>query len=176
MQHKEKQMKLIVACDKEYSIGKDGELLTYLPKDLKRFKSITMGNIMIMGRKTIDSLPGGRLLPQRETWILTRDTSYVKEGARIFHSIESIRSYTKENQIDTSSIFICGGSEIYQLFLPYCTEAYITQIEHVFDADVKIPNIGSLPGWYLTFRSDAQWHHDLEYYYLNYENKSYTQF
>jgi dihydrofolate reductase len=169
-------MNLIVACDQEFSIGKDGKLLTYLPEDLKRFKKITMGNIMIMGRKTIDSLPGGRLLPNRETWILTHDLKYSKDGAHVFHSLKEIKEYVVHNRIDTSTIFVCGGAEIYQLFLPYCTKAYMTIINQDFAGDIHIPNINILPGWYLSYRSEEQRYKDVSYQYMNYENKTYTQF
>ena len=168
-------MNLIVACDLECSIGREGGLLTYLPEDLKRFKKITMDNIMIMGRKTVDSLPGGRLLPDRQTWILTHDLSYKKEGAKIFHSFEHINAFIKKKRIPTSSIFVCGGAEIYKLFLPYCKKAYITQIHHSFKGDVYIPDVSEMPGWYLTYRSDLQKYKEIRYEYLLYENKSYTQ-
>ncbi len=169
-------MNLIVACDQKYNIGKNGDLLTYLPEDLKRFKTITYGNVMIMGRKTIESLPGGRLLPGRETWILTRDTTYAKEGATIFHSVEAIVAHIHEANLDTSKIFVCGGAEIYTLFLPYCKQAYVTHIEKDFQGDVGIPSIEHQSGWYLAYRSEIKKQDCLQYYYATYVNRSYTQF
>lgn len=138
-------MNLIVAVDKRYGIGKNGGLLTHITDDLKNFKKKTDGNILVMGRKTIDSLPKGKLLPNRETWILSRDKSYVKEGARVFESIDQMMDYIETNKIDSSRIFIAGGAAIYNAFLPIVDVAYITKIEHDFDADVFINNVEMEP-------------------------------
>lgn len=147
-------MQLIVAVDKRFGIGKNGELLTYLPEDLKFFKKTTRGNIVIMGRKTVDSLPKGKLLPDRETWILTRDKGYQKEGACVFHSIEEVITHIKTNNIDENSVFVSGGSMIYEQFLPYCTTAYITKIQEDFNADVHMINIHEHPEWTMVYKSD----------------------
>lgn len=138
-------MNLIVAVDKRYGIGKDGKLLTHITDDLKRFKRITDGNILVMGRKTIESLPGGRLLPNRETWILSRNESYTKEGAKVFASISDMQAYIKANDIDSSRVFIAGGAAIYNAFLPIVDTAYITKIDHDFEADVFIDNVDLEP-------------------------------
>jgi len=134
-------MNLIVALDQKYGIGKDGKLLTYLTDDLKMFKRKTKGNILVMGRKTVDSLPGGRLLANRETWILTRNKSYEKEGAKVFSSINKMNDYIKDNNVDSSRIFIAGGAAIYNAFLPIVDVAYITKIDYDFDADVFINSV-----------------------------------
>lgn len=138
-------MNLIVAVDKRYGIGKNGGLLTHITDDLKNFKKITHGNILVMGRKTIDSLPKGKLLPNRETWILSRDKSYVKEGAKVFESIEVMMDYIKANSIDSSRIFIAGGAAVYNAFLPMVDIAYITKIDYDFDADVFIDSVEMEP-------------------------------
>lgn len=162
-------MNLIVATDESYGIAKDGELLTYLPKDLKFFKEKTLGNIIIMGRKTIDSLPGSGLLPGRETWILTRDRSYIKEGAQIFYSIESIVDYIKEHQVDEERIYVAGGGVIYESFLPYCKKAYITHIRHQFNADTWMPAIGNMKEWKKVYESEDQYQGELAYVHTTYE-------
>lgn len=138
-------MNLIVAVDKRYGIGKNGGLLTHITDDLKNFKKITNGKILVMGRKTIESLPGGKLLPNRETWILSRNESYFKEGAKTFSSIKQMEDYITENNIDSSSVFIAGGAAIYNAFLPLVDTAYITKIDYDFDADVFINNVDLEP-------------------------------
>jgi len=148
-------MNLIVAVDKRYGIGKDGKLLTYITDDLKMFKSRTDGNILIMGRKTIDSLPGGRLLPNRETWILSRDKNYSKEGAKVFSSIDKIQEYIDENNIETSRVFVAGGAAVYNAFLPIVDVAYITKIDEDFDADVFINNVEMEPSLSLASVSEV---------------------
>lgn len=139
-------MNLIVAVDRRYGIGKNGGLLTHLTDDLKMFKQKTDGHILVMGRKTVDSLPGGRLLPNRETWILSRDKSYCKEGAKVFSSIIEMQDYIKANKIDSSTIFIAGGAAIYNAFLPLVDVAYITKIDYDFDADVFMNSADKEPG------------------------------
>jgi dihydrofolate reductase len=153
-------MNLIVAVDEAFGIGKDGGLLTRLPDDLKRFKKMTLGKIVIMGRKTIESLPGQKLLPNRETWILSTDETYSKEGALCFTSIEAILAYVQQNNIDEQRIFVSGGASIYEGFLPYVTTAYITKIHHDFDADVRMINMDRLPDFYI-YHVDARQNHGL---------------
>lgn len=138
-------MNLIVAVDNKYGIGKNGGLLTHLTDDLKMFKGKTHGKILVMGRKTVESLPGGKLLPNRETWVLSRDKTYSKAGAKVFSSINMMNDYINEQHIDPSTIFIAGGAAIYNAFLPIVDVAYITKIEYDFDADVYMNNVDMEP-------------------------------
>lgn len=161
-------MQLIVAVDQRFGIGKNGKLLTYLPDDLEFFKQKTLGNIIIMGRKTIDSLPKGKLLPDRETWILTRDVNYSKEGAILFNSVEAIINKIKEEQIDQNRIFVAGGATIYEQFLPYCNTAYITKIQKDFNADIQMVNIHEHPQWTMMNKSELKVCRGYDYYHTTY--------
>jgi len=164
-------MNLIVAVDETFGIGKSGKLLTHLPEDLKRFKQMTLGKILIMGRKTIESLPGQKLLPGRETWILSKDIDYKKEGATVFHSVESILDYIKIENIDSNNIFIAGGAMIYDLFLPLCTTAYVTKIHTDFEADTHMTNLDLVPEFFITRVETPKTHGLFEYTYIEYRQK-----
>lgn len=114
---------IIVACGKDGAIGKKDSLIWRIPADLKRFKTLTMGHPVIMGRKTWDSLPK-KPLPGRRNIVLTRRSDYEAEGAEIVNSIEEALNITKGE-----SPFIIGGAEIYNSFMPFATHLFLTLVE-----------------------------------------------
>jgi dihydrofolate reductase len=126
---------IIAAIDLNFGIGKDGQLLAHLPEDLKRFKKITIGHTVIMGRKTFESLPNGPL-PGRKNIILSTKLEAVK-NAIICPNLHCVFEHCdKQNEN-----FIIGGSQIYKLFLPFVDKFYLTIIQHVFEADSFFPKI-----------------------------------
>lgn len=134
-------MKLIVAVDQNWAIGCGGELLARVPADLKRFKEITMGHPVLLGRRTLATFPGGRPLRGRENFILSTDPNFGVEGAVVLHSAEEARTRCPE---DT---FIIGGAQVYREMLGDCDTAYVTKLEADFPADSWFPNLDALPGW-----------------------------
>lgn len=127
---------LIAAVDKCGGIGKDNDLLCHISADLKRFKSLTMGHTMIMGRKTFESLPG--VLPGRPHWVLTRQKDYTAshEAVTIFHSVEALQ----QAMVDGEDYFVIGGAAMYREFLPLADSLYLTEIDEAFDgADTFFP-------------------------------------
>ena len=118
-------IKAIAAVSQNGVIGKKGDLPWRIPGELKWFKKITMGHIMVMGRKTWDSLPG--ILPGRENWVLS-STLKEKSGIKIFSSFESAL-----NEAGSRTIFIIGGGQIYSSLLPQCNELYITEVQQVIE-------------------------------------------
>lgn len=127
---------LIVAMDKNRGIGANGDLLTYIPGDLPRFKKLTTGHTVIMGRKTFDSLPKGPL-PNRENIVITRNKELKIDGAKVVHSLnEAIETSDK-----SKDIFIIGGGQIYKEALELCKKLYITHIHKEFEADTHFPGI-----------------------------------
>ncbi len=131
-------MKAIVACDRNWAIGYRGGLLCHIPGDLKYFKENTLGRCVIMGRKTLESLPGGRPLPGRETVILST-TLEEGEGYTVFRNIEDVLEYTKDR--DT---FVCGGETVYRQFIEYCDLVLVTHIDEEFVADAWFPDLDEL--------------------------------
>ena len=135
---------MVAAIDERGAIGNKNRLLCHLPEDLKRFKHLTMGHSVIMGRKTFDSLPQGAL-PGRRNIVLTRNTKLSIEQTEIAHSAKQVLDMCSEED----EIFIIGGGEIYRTFWGLCDRLYITRIKHRFqDVDTYFPEI--TPGeWYL---------------------------
>lgn len=131
-------LSLIVAIATDNVIGKNNKLIWHISDDLKRFKQITSGKKMIMGRKTFESLPG--VLPNREHIILTRDKNYTVDSNQV--TIEyDFDSILKKYLNSEDEVFIIGGAEIYKQFLPYCNKLYLTKINHSFDGDTYFPEI-----------------------------------
>ena len=159
-------MQIIVAADKHWAIGKDGDLLWHLPEDMKFFREKTTGHVVVMGRKTLDSFPGGKPLKNRVNLVLSRDKSFSREGAEIVHSTEEAIECLKQYEPD--EIFIIGGGHIYREFLPYCDTAYVTRVEEAFEADTTFPDLDESPEWTLTESGAEKEHNGLRYRFTTY--------
>ena len=128
---------IIVVVGRNNEIGRNNELLCKLPADLKHFKELTTGHIVVMGRKTFNSLPKGAL-PNRTNIVLTRDKNLTFENCIVFSSIEELIESQKYN----SEIFIIGGGEVYKQTLVLANKLYLTKIDAEFaDADTFFPEI-----------------------------------
>ena len=126
---------LIVARADNGVIGNEGDMPWHLPADLRRFKQLTSGAPMIMGRKTFESLPG--LLPGRRHIVLTRDRAWQEEGAEIVHSVEAVLKTANAPRVS-----VIGGAEIYTLFLPYADRIELTEIRLSPDGDTRLGDFG----------------------------------
>lgn len=148
-------MKLIVNVDKQWNIGCDNELLFPIPEDMKFFRQTTTGKVIVMGRKTLDSFPGGRPLKNRINIVLTRDKSFKREGTIVCNSIEEVLDLIKEYNSD--DVYIIGGESVYKAFLGLCDTAIVTHVDAIADrADKKFPVLSSLPEWKLSFESEIK--------------------
>jgi dihydrofolate reductase len=125
------------AQDKNGLIGKDNQLPWSLPADLKFFKETTIGNTIVMGRKTFEGM-GKRVLPSRQTIVLTRDKNYQSEGVLVMHTVEEILDYAKQAG---HPVYIIGGALIFKDYLPYCDQLLRTMIDEEFDGDIYMPEI-----------------------------------
>lgn len=159
---------MIVAVDKNWGIGKNNSMLVSIPADLKTFRNMTMGHVVVMGRKTLESLPNGRPLELRKNIVITRNPDYEAKGATILHSLEDLREELKE---ETRKIFIIGGGTIYEQMLPYCDTVHVTKIDHAYEADTYFPNLDAMDEFEVTAESDEQTYFDLEYTFVRYERK-----
>ena len=130
-------LSIIVAKAKNNVIGKDNSLIWHLPEDLKRFKKITTGHTIIMGRRTFESL--GRVLPNRHHVILCNDAemNINDENVEILEDISMLDKYIKSDEEN----FVIGGATMYKLLMPYCNKMYITEIDKEFEGDVSFPEI-----------------------------------
>ncbi len=130
-------LSIIVAVAKNNVIGKDNKLIWHLPADLKRFKELTTGKTIIMGRKTFESL--GRVLPNRKHIVLTKNKSWKYDDSQV-KVITSIDELEKEIK-DEEENFVIGGASIYKMLMPYANKMYITKIEEEFEGDTFFPDI-----------------------------------
>ena len=135
---------LIAAVDSNWAIGNDNKLLKRIPEDLKRFSEFTKGNIIVVGRKTLESFKNQKPLPQRINIVMTRDKYYVCEEAVIVHSIDELLNELEKYE---QNVYVCGGADIYKQLLPYCKTALITQIDEVYEADTFLTNLDNVVGW-----------------------------
>lgn len=155
-------MNAIVAVDEAWAIGRDGGLLCHLSADLKRFKALTMGHPVILGRKTLATFPGGRPLPGRENLILSATMADAPEGARVFGSLDALLAYAPDDAI------VIGGESVYRALLPHCDEVYITKIHASFPADCWFPNLDRDPAWQVTGREGPFEENGVEFSYWTY--------
>ena len=160
-------MNLIVADDRNWAIGKGNRLLVQIPQDMKFFRETTTGKVVVMGRKTLESFPGGQPLKNRTNLVLTRDENYRVKGAQTVHTVSGLMDELKK--YNTEDIYVIGGESVYRQLLPFCDKAYVTRIDHVFEADTYFPDLEKEPEWKMTKISDEQTYFDLEYVFTIYE-------
>lgn len=160
-------MNLIVNVDKNWAIGLGSKLLVRIPQDMKYFRSMTTGHVVVMGRKTLESFPESKPLPNRVNIVLTRDQGYQAPGALVVHSMEELKEELKK--YPEEEIFVIGGGQIYRELLPLCDKAYVTKVDRAFDADVYFPDLDQDPQWKMTKVSEEQTYFDLEYVFAVYE-------
>ena len=162
-------MNMIVAADKNWGIGKDGQLLTHLSGDLKYFKERTLGKAVVMGRKTLESLPGGRPLPGRTNIVLTANPDYEKEGCVIVHSMDELRK--KCSEFPDDSVMIIGGATLYNELMEECESLFITKIYEEIEADAFIKNADELPDYKVVWQSEMQEDHGIRYQFFEYKRE-----
>ncbi len=130
-----KKIVAIWAQDEEGIIGKDDRLPWYLPAELQHFKETTLNHAILMGRVTFDGM-GRRLLPKRETLILTRNSDEKMDGVSIFNDIESVLDWY---QSQDKNLYVIGGKQIFQAFEPYIDEVIVTQVHASVEGDTYFP-------------------------------------
>lgn len=161
-------MKLIVAADRNWAIGKNNKLMWSIPADMKFFRETTQGNVVIMGRKTLESFPQGQPLKNRVNIVITRNPSYKVKDAVVVHSVEEA---IEESRKYDGDVFVIGGESIYRAMLPYCDTTLVTRIDYAYEADTWFPNLDEDEEWELTDEGEEQTCFDLEYAFTRYERK-----
>lgn len=160
-------MNLIVAVDKNWAIGCGNRLLVSIPADMKFFRETTTGKVVVMGRKTLESFPGGQPLKKRTNIVMTKDKNYKVKDAIVVTSLEEVLEELKKYKEE--DIYVIGGESIYRQLLPHCKTAYVTKIDHAYEADTYFPNLDEMEDWSLTGISEEQTYFDLEYVFARYE-------
>ena len=155
-------MNVIVAVDENWAIGKDGDQLIYLSEDLKRFRALTMGHPVILGRKTMATFPGGRPLKGRRNLILSRDPNFSPEGGEVYRSMEALLAQATEDA------FVIGGASVYNALIDRCDTAYVTKIQKAFPADCWFPDLDRDPAWRAEEVSEEREQDGVRYRYVTY--------
>lgn len=165
-------IKILVACDENRVIGKDNQLIWHLPADLKRFKSLTTGHVILMGRKTYESI--GKPLPNRTTIVITRQADFQAEGTITAHSVEE--AILKAKSLSREDIFIVGGAEIYTVSMALADQILLTQLHDIFEGDAFFPEI-SPETWEIVDRerglTDEK--NPFQYSFITYQKKDGTE-
>lgn len=156
-------MNAIVAVDEKWGIGQNGALLARISADLRRFKELTTGHAVILGRKTLQTFPGGRPLPGRENLIMSTTMDAAPEGARVFRDLDSLLAYAPKDA------FVIGGASVYCGLLSYCDKVYVTKIYKAFPADAYFPNLDEKGGWHITETEGPFEEKGLRFSYVTYE-------
>ncbi len=160
-------MNAIVVVDRNWAIGRENGLLFSLPGDMKRFRALTSGGTVIMGRKTLDSFPGGRPLPKRRNIVITRDPNFRREGCETVSSPEAALALSG----DADDVWLIGGGSIYAALLDRCRRVYLTQVDTTAEgADAFFPDLDALPAWTVELTGEAMTENGLTYRFIDYRN------
>ena len=155
-------MNVIVAVDENWGIGRNGDQLIYLREDLKRFKALTMGHPVILGRKTMATFPGGRPLKGRRNLILSRSPDFAPQGGEVYRSMEELLAQATEDA------FVIGGASVYNALIDRCDTAYVTKIQKAFPADCWFPDLDRDPAWRAEEVSEEREQDGVRYRYVTY--------
>ena len=162
-------MNAIVVVDSRWAIGCEGKLLFSLPTDMKRFRALTLNGTVILGRKTLDTFPGGRPLPKRRNIVITHNVDFDREGCEIAGSPEAalaLAAGTPEDQL-----WIIGGGSVYAALLSRCKRVYLTKVDdEAPGADTFFPNLDKLPGWEVESTSEPVEENGVTYRFVDYVN------
>ena len=161
-------MKCIAAVDNNWAIGFKGKLLVSIPNDQKMFRNETMGKIIVLGRKTLETFPNGLPLKGRTNIILSHDLNYKVKDAVVVHSDEEL--FAKLAKYDCDSIYIIGGESVYRRYVKYCDTAIITKIEQSYESDAFFPNLDEDDDWKMVAQSEEMTYFSVEYMFREYHN------
>lgn len=163
-------MNMIVAVDENWGIGNRNELLIRIPADMKLFREETTGKVVVLGRKTLETFPGGMPLKNRKNIILSTKKEFKVGDATVVHSLEGLLEELKKYKEE--DIYIIGGESVYRMMLPFCNKVHVTKIDRRYEADAFFPNLDQENEWEITVESEEQSYFDTTYRFLQYEKIS----
>ena len=167
-------MKCIAAVDSNWAIGFKGKLLVSIPNDQKMFRNETLGKVVVLGRKTLETFPNGLPLKGRTNVILTHDKDYKAGDAIIVHNDEELFALLKT--YDSDDIYIIGGESVYKRYVPYCDSAIITKIDQKYESDAFFPDLDKDERWTMTAESEEFTYFSVEYTFREYKNSNVKTF
>ncbi len=162
-------MNLIVAVDNRWGIGYNKDLLVSIPADKKRFRAMTTGKTIIMGRRTLESFRDGQPLPNRNNIVITNKKNYDGHGAIVVNSVEEALKKARELS-DEEDIFVIGGGQVYKEMYTLCKKAFVTKVDYSYVADTFFPNLDTDENWKMVEESEEQTCFDIEFTFCTYEN------
>lgn len=162
-------MLAIVAVDLNWGIGYQGELLMRIPADMKFFKENTRGRVVVMGRETFASLPGGEPLPDRVNIVLCEDRNFSDKDIIVCASLTEL--WAALQKYPSEEIFVIGGESVYAQLLPYCRDAYVTKIDEDYPADKYFPNLDEAEGWEMVDSGELCHHQNIGFRFTQYHNQ-----
>ena len=163
-------MECMVAVDQNWGIGAEGGLLFPISADLKRFRAFTEHQVVIMGRKTLLSLPHGKPLKNRQNIVLSADPAFWVENAAVCANAEELLRLLKEPAYADKTHMVIGGAQVYRLLLPYCTKAHITHVAAAGNADCFFPNLQADQNWVVDEKEPPLQEDGLIFQYVTYRN------
>ncbi len=163
-------MDAIVNVTENWGIGLKNRLLVSISADLRRFRALTEGKTVVLGRRTLETFPDGKPLKRRRNIIMSTDPAYTVEGAEVCHSLPELFALLKD--IDTDKVCLIGGASLYETLLPYCSRIVATKTYLTLPADRFFPNLDELPNWHITAQSELQEENGIRFQYFDYENRS----
>lgn len=160
-------MNMIVAVDANWAIGNKGQLLISIPADHKMFRNETIGKVVVLGRKTLETFPGKQPLSGRDNIILSTKKDYSVKDATVVNSIEELLKELEK--YPSEDVYIIGGETVYRQMLPYVDTVHVTRIDRAYEADAYFPNLDKDDEWDITAESDEQYYFDVTYEFVKYQ-------
>ena len=162
-------MNLIVAADNKWGIGRDGGLLASIPTDMKYFREHTTGKVVVMGRRTLESMPGRRGLPKRINYVLTSDPDFEAERCKTVNSEDEL--WEELSQYDPDDVFLIGGATLYNRFYRLCDMLYVTKIDADLSADTFITCFDDDPDFEVVSESEPVRENGLTFRFVVYRKR-----
>ena len=163
-------MNAIAAVSLNWGIGKGGDLLFHIKEDMQRFRALTSGGTVIMGRKTLESMPGGNPLPKRRNIVITRNPGFSHGGVEVARSVQEALDLVSGD--DGDKVWVIGGGEIYAAMLPHCRLCYLTRVYARPDCDVYFPDLDTRPEWQVLRSGPIVSDGVLDYQFIEYVNRA----
>lgn len=160
-------MDLVVNVTENWAIGKGGDQLVYISADLKRFRLLTTGKTVILGRKTLATFPGGRPLKNRTNLVLSGSVTEI-QGTEVLPDLPAL--FQRLKQEERSAISVIGGASVYEALLPYCDRAYVTKTYGDYEADTFFPNLDQLEKWEILQTGEMLEENGIRFQYIDYIN------
>ena len=162
-------MNMIVAVDQNWGIGKDNKLLASVPGDMAFFKSMTMDKVVVMGRRTLESMPGKRGLRNRINYVLTRSTGFTAERCIVVHSEEEL--FSELAKYESDEVFLIGGASLYNKYYDRCEKLYVTKLQADLGADTFIVNLDEDERYAIAEESEPREENGISYKFCTYIRK-----